>query len=102
MFAFGLVLSTQPTGSRARWYDPNSGRFISEDPIGFGDGPNPYRYAGNNPILFVDPSGLEKFDLGRLKFDWFPPSSVFLRSHAEHGNEVKLVNPLLRVLRRGR
>ena len=44
--------------SRARWYDPNSGRFISEDPIGFADGPNPYRYAGNNPILYVDPTGL--------------------------------------------
>ena len=44
--------------SRARWYDPNSGRFISKDPIGFADGPNPYRYAGNNPILFVDPTGL--------------------------------------------
>ncbi len=44
--------------NRARWYAPDTGRFISEDPIGFGDGPNVYRYAGNNPVTFVDPSGL--------------------------------------------
>lgn len=44
--------------NNARWYEPKSGRFISEDPIGFGDGSNVYRYAGNNPILYIDPSGL--------------------------------------------
>ncbi len=40
---------------RARYYDPSVGRFISEDPIG--DGLNWYTYAGNNPIMFIDPSG---------------------------------------------
>ncbi|MCG8449682.1 MAG: RHS repeat-associated core domain-containing protein [Pirellulales bacterium] len=39
-----------------RWYDPTVGRFISEDPIQ--DGTNWYEYAGNNPVLYVDPSGL--------------------------------------------
>jgi RHS repeat-associated protein len=44
---------------RARYYDPEVGRFISEDPIGFGGGDvNLYAYVGNNPILFVDPWGL--------------------------------------------
>ncbi len=42
--------------NRARWYDPNTGRFLSEDPAG--DGPNPYRYSGNDPINFRDPTGL--------------------------------------------
>jgi len=47
---------------RARYYDPDVGRFISEDPIGFAGGDvNLYAYVGNNPILFVDPWGLAWF-----------------------------------------
>jgi RHS repeat-associated protein len=41
---------------RARYYDPKIGRFINEDPIF--DGDNWYRYANNNPIMYIDPSGL--------------------------------------------
>ena len=41
---------------RARYYDPNAGRFISEDPVR--DGMNWYAYAANNPVTFVDPTGL--------------------------------------------
>ncbi|QYO65715.1 RHS repeat-associated core domain-containing protein [Leptolyngbya sp. 7M] len=45
--------------SRARWYDPNLGRFISEDPIGFAGGDiNLYGYVWNNPMHFTDPMGL--------------------------------------------
>jgi RHS repeat-associated protein len=44
---------------RARYYDPSTGRFISEDPIGFASGDtNIYRYVGNSPTNFIDPSGL--------------------------------------------
>jgi RHS repeat-associated protein len=39
---------------RARWYDPQQSRFISEDPIG---GMNRYAYVGNNPISRIDPMG---------------------------------------------
>jgi uncharacterized protein RhaS with RHS repeats len=40
-------------------YDPVSGRFISEDPIGLASGDtNPYRYCGNSPTNFTDPTGL--------------------------------------------
>jgi RHS repeat-associated protein len=47
--------------NRARWYDPATGRFISQDPIGFEAGDaNLYRYVGNGPTNFVDPSGLHK------------------------------------------
>ncbi|WP_253155892.1 RHS repeat-associated core domain-containing protein [Stieleria tagensis] len=43
---------------RARFYDPANGRFISQDPIGFASGDtNLYRYVGNNPLDYVDPSG---------------------------------------------
>ena len=40
---------------RNRFYDSSIGRFISEDPVH--DGMNWYAYAGNNPIMFVDPNG---------------------------------------------
>lgn len=47
---------------RARYYDPQVGRFISEDPIGLGGGINPYVFAGNDPINGGDPSGLDPND----------------------------------------
>jgi hypothetical protein len=43
---------------RARWYDPQTGRFVSEDPIGLAGGINPYAYAANSPVNFTDPFGL--------------------------------------------
>jgi RHS repeat-associated protein len=44
---------------RARYYDPQSGRFLSEDPIRFaGDTGSFYRYVRNRPTYFRDPSGL--------------------------------------------
>jgi RHS repeat-associated protein len=45
---------------RARYYSPSLQRFISEDPIGFAGGDvNLYAYVWNNPVNFVDPSGLD-------------------------------------------
>jgi RHS repeat-associated protein len=42
-----------------RFYDPKTGRFISQDPIGFhGQDPNLYRYVGNNSTNLTDPTGL--------------------------------------------
>ena len=41
----------------ARWYDPELGRFITEDPIR--DGVNWYVYVGNNPLGYTDPTGLK-------------------------------------------
>jgi RHS repeat-associated protein len=55
----------QETGTyyyRARYYDQNVGRFASEDPIRSRGGINFYAYAGNSPVNFVDPLGLERKD----------------------------------------
>lgn len=45
---------------RFRWYEPASGRFLSEDPIGFEGGKNFYEYVGNAPVSFSDPLGPER------------------------------------------
>lgn len=42
--------------SNARWYDPTTGRFITEDPAR--DGDNWFAYCSNNPLRYVDPTGL--------------------------------------------
>ena len=43
---------------RARYYDPQSGRFLSEDPIDFRGGINFYSYVKNNSPNLIDPRGL--------------------------------------------
>lgn len=46
-----------------RLYDPQAGRFISADPLGFLDGPNRYAYGRANPLGLVDPTGLLAKDI---------------------------------------
>ncbi len=45
--------------NRARYRDPITGRFASEDPIGCQGGINLYAYVGNQPTDLVDPSGTQ-------------------------------------------
>jgi RHS repeat-associated protein len=42
---------------RARFYDPGTGMFLQQDPMGYEDSPNLYAFGGNNPVSFRDPSG---------------------------------------------
>jgi RHS repeat-associated protein len=42
----------------ARYYDPQLGRWLNEDPTGYQDDLNLYRYVRNNPVVNVDASGL--------------------------------------------
>ena len=49
---------------RARYFTPSSGRFTSSDPSQLLSGDtNFYRYTGNQPVQFVDPSGLNTYEL---------------------------------------
>jgi RHS repeat-associated protein len=45
---------------RNRYYDPKTGRFTQEDPIGLAGGLNLYGFAGGDPVNFSDPFGLCK------------------------------------------
>jgi len=51
---------------RMRCYSPTLGRWASVDIIGFNGGSaNLYGFVANNPSVFTDPSGLEKYEIER-------------------------------------
>ncbi len=41
----------------ARWYDPETGRFLQRDPIGIIGGVNVYSYVRSHPASLIDPAG---------------------------------------------
>ncbi|MDC5386252.1 RHS repeat protein [Acinetobacter baumannii] len=41
-----------------RFYNPELGRYMEPDPIGLEGGLNPYAYAGSNPVMNTDSTGL--------------------------------------------
>jgi RHS repeat-associated protein len=45
--------------SRYRFLLPSTGRFLSEDPLGASEDTNVFRYVHNDPVDFMDPSGLQ-------------------------------------------
>ena len=49
----GLVLCTH------RFYDPQQGRFLTRDPLGYDGGVNLYGYTANNPVNWMDPDGTD-------------------------------------------
>lgn len=63
-------VETQLQYNRARYYDATTGRWISQDPLGFDAGDtNLFRYVHNGFIQYGDPSGLElvTYSLGTAK-----------------------------------
>jgi len=71
-----------------RYYEPQTGRYFTPDPIGLAGGLNLYGYTANNPVNFIDPLGLwgvgvggafGGFDISTTIYNsdrgWFPNSS---------------------------
>jgi RHS repeat-associated protein len=62
-FWHGTLLQDKQDGSglhyrRNRYYDPATGRFTQEDPIGLAGGLNVYGFGEGDPVSFSDPYGL--------------------------------------------
>lgn len=57
-------LEDEETGlyyNRFRYYDPESGDYLSQDPIGLAGGLTPHKYV-DNPVSWIDPFGLTALD----------------------------------------
>jgi RHS repeat-associated protein len=70
-FAGGIIQAhTNLTKFGARYYDAETGRWTSKDPIRFGGGDfNLYGYVVNDPINFIDPDGLDGDDFDKRQQD---------------------------------
>ncbi len=59
--AYGVRAEGTLYQMRARYYDPKTARFLSRDPVparaGDVKSSNPYQYAAQNPMRYVDPMG---------------------------------------------
>jgi RHS repeat-associated protein len=80
--------------NRRRYYVPEWGRFLSEDPLGFAGGLNRYTYAGNDPINWLDPSGLDPVPGNQLPIGpdgiVYQPDRRGLAPRDKDGNEIEL------------
>ncbi|NJL52943.1 MAG: RHS repeat-associated core domain-containing protein [Hydrococcus sp. SU_1_0] len=72
---------------RARFYDSDTGRFISPDPIGLlGNDLNLYRYVQNSPNNYIDPEGLFGIIPDSLKTN-YPNDFRYRDLRGEQGQE---------------
>jgi uncharacterized protein RhaS with RHS repeats len=63
---FRFALPSLPRYNTFRYYDPDIGRFASQDPIGLNGGLNLYQYVPN-PSEWIDPWGWAGCELKRSK-----------------------------------
>ncbi|WAL67781.1 DUF6531 domain-containing protein [Amycolatopsis cynarae] len=99
-----------------RHYDPDTGHYVSADPLGLAAGPHHYRYTVN-PLQFIDPLGLVSCTLNdyadslrgsnqastpRVASEYTTPSGQKYRAHNREGvpipdhlrNEMEQIAPL--------
>jgi RHS repeat-associated protein len=68
---YGSIIEAQQDASgyqykRNRYYDPQTGKFTQEDPIGLAGGLNAYGFVGGDPVNFSDPFGLKSCSMNPL------------------------------------
>jgi RHS repeat-associated protein len=54
-----------------RWYEAGTGKWLSEDPIGYRGGINLYEYVGDRPTSKTDPTGLRTKDENWFSDYWY-------------------------------
>lgn len=72
-----------------RYYNPDTGQYLTSDPLGLAPAPNPYAYT-TNPLRFIDPLGLtptacERFENFRRQVT--PDELYNAPAPYEHGRE---------------
>jgi len=75
---------------RARFFHPALGRFVSEDPLEFVDGPNIYLYVGDHPLDAIDPQGLS-FYQWLYTGDWNASEDAYREALDGAGDRVNCV-----------
>lgn len=86
------------SSAHARFFSPETGRYLTPDPIGLAGGINPFVYASNNPLSRIDPWGLADLNLFKpgtpILSDqtdgWNPPDYY---SVSGHGTPIYMVGP---------
>jgi RHS repeat-associated protein len=66
--------------NRHRFYAPYLGRWLTRDPIGYGDGMNLFEYIAGRPTTLIDPSGLLPLNVGNFPRDCLDASGSPLHS----------------------
>ncbi|MGV0812271.1 RHS repeat-associated core domain-containing protein [Mycolicibacterium boenickei] len=89
---------------RNRYLEPGAGRFTTPDPAGaWEDGRNrgnAYTYAGNNPVMFADPTGLSTYRWHACGGPWPGPRAVKVEyEFCSKGQRDAMARPVCRAFR---
>lgn len=70
-----------------RYYDPETARYVTADPLGLVPAPNPRSYV-HNPLTWTDPFGLAPYE--RFRADTRTKETIFNEGFAPRGSNMNL------------
>ena len=85
--------------NRHRYYDTDSGQYLSSDPIGFAGGLRPQAYV-HNPMDWVDPLGLTSCELSKSMENSGTPRPDNSAAHHIVGETSKVAQPARDILKK--